>query len=324
MRPRRSVQAGGILGAAALAALLGAAPGHGAEDYPSKPVTLVIPVGAGGSHDLTARAMVSVIPQYLGQPIIIQLRPGGGGAIGSQQVASAKPDGYTVLFGGPGWSTALPAIEGRSVGPEGLVAVARVNYSPVVFIARPDAPFKTLKEMVEWAKANPGKLVHGHTGPWGAGDLPMKQMMKEYGFTAQVVPHDGGGPALLAILGGHIQTTIALTAQSLPHIRAGKLKAIGILDTKRHPALPDVPSSTEQGIKVTYTIWRGVLAPKGTPRPVIERLAEAIKKTTEDKSFQALIKQLGDEPGYLGPDEFQREWQKEYDLHKEIARVFKK
>lgn len=312
------------LAATALALALAAAPVPAAEDFPTKPVTLIIPVGPGGSHDLTARAMVSVIPHYLGQPIIIQLRPGGGGAIGSQQVASAKPDGYTVLFGGPGWASALPAIEGRSVGPEGLVAVARINYSPVVFMAHPDAPFKTLKEMVGWAKANPGKLIHGHTGPWGAGDLPMKQMMKEYGFQAQIVPYDGGGPALLAILGGHIQTTIALTAQSLPHIRAGKLRPIGILDAKRHPELPEVPTSVEQGINVTYSIWRAVLAPKGTPRPVIEKLADAIKKTTEDKSFQALIKQLGDEPGYAGPDEFAKEWQKEYELHKEIAKVFKK
>ena len=295
-----------------------------AEDFPTKPVTLILPVGAGGSHDLTARPMVPLFQQYLGQPLIIQLKPGGGGAIGSQQVASAKPDGYTLLFGGPGWSSALPAIEGRSVGPEGLVAVARVNYSPVVFIARPDAPFKTLKEMVEWAKANPGKLVHGNTGSWGAGDLPMKQMMKEYGFQAQIVPHDGGGPALLAILGGHIHTTIALTAQSLPHIQAGKLRAIGILDTKRHPDLPEVPTSVEQGINVTYTIWRGVLAPKGTPRPVIEKLAAGIKKITEDKAFREAIKQLGDEPGYLGPDEFAKEWQREYDLHKEIAKVYKK
>ena len=321
---RQTSHAGWILGTAALVVVLAWAPVLAAEDYPTKAVTLVIPVGAGGSHDLTARAMVSVIPQYLGQPVIIQLRPGGGGAIGSQQVTSAKPDGYTVLFGGPGWSTALPAIEGRSAGPESLIAVARVNYSPVVFIARTDAPFKTLKEMVEWAKANPGKLIHGHTGPWGAGDLPMKQMMKEFGFQAQIVPHDGGGPALLAILGGHIHTTIALTAQSLPHIKAGKLHAIGVLDTKRHPDLPDVPTSVEQGINVTYTIWRAVLAPKGTPRPAVERLADAIKKTTEDKSFQALIKQLGDEPGYAGPDEFAKEWQKEYDLHKEIAKVFKR
>ena len=312
------------LGVAALAVALAAAAGLAAEEFPTKPVTLIIPVGAGGSHDLTAREMVPVIQQYLGQPLIVELRPGGGGAIGSNQVAKAKPDGYTLLLGGPGWSSALPAIEGRSVGPEGLVAVARVNYSPDLFVARPDAPFKTLKEMVSWAKANPGKLVHGNTGPWGAADIPMKQMMKEYVFQAQIVPYDGGGPALLAILGGHVMVTGLLTAQSLPHIQAGKLRPLAILDTKRHPDLPDVPTSVEQGINVTYTIWRGVLAPKGTPRPIIERLAAAIKKTTEDKAFIAGIKKLGDEPGYLGPDEFAKEWQREYELHKEIGREFKK
>jgi len=320
---RHTSRAGGFL-AAALAVGLAGAPGYAAEDYPTKPVTLIIPVGAGGSHDLTARAMVSVIHQYLGQPIIIQLRPGGGGAIGSHQVADAKPDGYTVLFGGPGFNSTLPAIEGRSVGPDGLVAVARVNYSPVVFIAKPDAPFNTMKEMVEWAKANPGKLIHGNTGPWGAGDLPMKQMMKEYGFQAQIVPHDGGGPALLAILGGHIHTTIALTAQLLPQIKAGKLRAIGVLDTKRHKDLPDVPTSVEQGINVTYTLWRAVLAPKGTPRPVVDKLADAIKKTTEDKSFQALVKQMGDEPGYAGPDDFTKEWRAEFEAHRALGRIYKK
>lgn len=312
----------GVLAATFLA--LVATSAWAAEVFPTKPVTLVIPVGAGGSHDLTARAVVAVIAQYLGQPMLVELRPGGGGAIGSNQVASAKPDGYTLLFGGPGWSSALPAIEGRSVGPDRLVAVARVNYSPVILLARPEAPFKTLKEMVEWAKAHPGELVHGTTGPWGASDLPMKQMMRDYNFQAKLVPYDGGGPALLALLGGHVQTTFGLTAQSLPHIRAGKLRALAVMDTKRHHDLPEVPSSVEQGINVTYNIWRGVLAPKATPRPVIERLAEAIKKTTEDKSFQALVKQLGDEPGYLGPDDFAKEWQREYDVHKELAKAFKK
>jgi tripartite-type tricarboxylate transporter receptor subunit TctC len=310
------------LAAVGLAVVAGAAAGQKA--YPGKPVTLVIPVGAGGSHDLTARALVAVVPQYLGQPMLVELRPGGGGAIGSNQVAGARADGYTLLFGGPGWSTALPAIEGRSVGPDRLVAVARVNYSPIILLARPDAPFKTLKEMIEWAKAHPGELVHGHTGPWGASDLPMKQMMREHGFQAKLVPHDGGGPAMLAILGGHVQTTFSLTAQSLPHLKAGTLRALAVMDGKRHRDLPDVPTSVEQGVNVTYVLWRGVLAPKATPRPVIEKLAEAIKKSTEDKSFQALVRQLGDDPGFLGPDEFQKAWLQEYEVHKEVAKAFKK
>ena len=135
------------------------------KEFPTKPVTLIIPVGAGGSHDLTARAVTSVAINYLGQPIIIQLKPGGGGAIGSEQVAKAAPDGYTLLFGGMGWSSTLPAVEGRSKGPDDLMAVCRINYSPTILVARADAPFKTLKEMIDYAKANPEKLIFANTGP---------------------------------------------------------------------------------------------------------------------------------------------------------------
>jgi tripartite-type tricarboxylate transporter receptor subunit TctC len=204
------------------------------------------------------------------------------------------------------------------------MAAARVNYSPAVLFSTMDAPFKTMKEMVEYAKANPGKVIHGNTGPWGLSDLPMKQAMKDYNFDVKIVPYDGGGPALTALLGGHIQTSIFLTAQSLPHIRAGKIRALAVLDTKRHPDLPDVATSVEQGINVTAILWRAVLAPKGTPRPIIEKLASAVKQTTEDPSFKAAIKQLGDVPGYAGPDEFTSIWQKEFETTKELAKAFKK
>jgi tripartite-type tricarboxylate transporter receptor subunit TctC len=295
-----------------------------AEDFPSKPVTLVIPVGAGGSHDLTARALASVAPQYLGQPLIIELKPGGGGAIGEDLVAKSKPDGYTLVFGGPGWSSALPAIEGRSHGPDTLMAVAKINHSPVALMVNANRPWTTLKEMVEWAKANPGKLVHATTGPWGAADLPMKQMMKEYHFTAQLVPYDGGGPALLAILGGHADSSINPLAQTLPHIKAGKLRALAILDTKRESDLPEVLTAKEQGFDVVYTLWRAVLAPKGTPRPIIDKLASAFKLMTEDKSFQALVKQMGDDVNYLGPDEFGKVWRAEYESDRELGKFYKK
>ncbi len=140
-----------------------------ADEFPTKPVTLIIPVGAGGSHDLTARAVTSVADNYLGQPIIVQLKPGGGGAIGSEMVAKAAPDGYTLLFGGMGWSTTYPAVEGRSKGPDDLMAVCRINYSPTIIAARADAPYKTFKEMLAYAKANPDKLIFGNTGPLGTG-----------------------------------------------------------------------------------------------------------------------------------------------------------
>jgi putative tricarboxylic transport membrane protein len=295
-----------------------------AEDFPSKPVTLVVPVGAGGSHDLTARALASVASQYLGQPLIIELKPGGGGAIGEDFVAKSRPDGYTLVFGGPGWSSTLPAVEGRSHGPDTLMAVAKINHSPVALMVNADRPWKTLKEMVEWARANPGKLVHATTGPWGAADLPMKQLMKEYHFTAQLVPYDGGGPALLATLGGHADSSINPLAQTLPHIRGGKLRALAILDTRRENDLPDVPTAREQGFDVVYTLWRAVLAPRGTPRPLIDKLASAFKLMTEDKSFQVLVKQMGDDVSYLGPDEFEKVWRAEYESDRELGKFYKK
>jgi tripartite-type tricarboxylate transporter receptor subunit TctC len=295
-----------------------------AENFPAKPITLIIPVGAGGSHDLTARALTSVATDYLGQPVIVQLKPGGGGAIASTLVANAAPDGYTLLFGGPGYNTTLPAIEGRSKGPDDLVPICRINYSREIVTVRSDAPYKTFKEMLDWAKENPGKLVFGNTGPWGAGDLPWKLIMKQTGITSRSVPHDGGGPAMVALLGGHVDVTIGLTAYTLPQIKAGKVRALAVLDDRRDPKMPDVPTCKEYGVDVNYVVWRSVLAPKGIPRPIVDKLAEGFKRMTEDKSVTAMIKQYGDEVYYLGPDEFEKLWREEYKVHKELGITFKK
>jgi tripartite-type tricarboxylate transporter receptor subunit TctC len=295
-----------------------------AQEYPTKPVTLVIPFGAGGSHDLTARAVTSVAADHLGQPMLVQLKPGGAGAIASDFVSKAAPDGYTLLFGGTGPNTTVPAIEGRSKGPDDFVAVCRINYSPAVIIARADAPYKTFKEMVAWAKANPGKLVFGNTGPWGAGDLSWKMIIKETGIDTKNVPHDGGGPALVALLGGHVDVSGLFSAQTLPHIQAGKLRALAVTDTQRDPAMKDVPTCKEAGVNMVYLMWRGVLAPKGTPRAVVEKLAAAFKKMTEDKSVASMINKLGDEINYMGPDGFSKFWREEYETQKELGKIFKK
>ena len=295
-----------------------------AQEYPGKPVTLVIPFGAGGSHDLTARAVTSVAADYLGQPMLVQPKPGGGGAIASEFVAKAVPDGYTLLFGGSGPNSTLPAIEGRSKGPDDFVAVCRVNYSPAVIIARADAPYKTFKEMLTWAKANPGKLVFGNTGPWGAGDLSWKMIIKETGIDTKNVPHDGGGPALVALLGGHVDVSGLFSAQTLPHIQAGKLRPLAVTDIRRDPAMKNIPTCKEEGVNIFYVMWRGALAPKGTPRVVVERLAAAFKKMGEDKSVVPMINKLGDEINYLGPDEFAKFWREEYETQKDLGKTFKK
>lgn len=295
-----------------------------AQEFPTKPITLIIPFGPGGASDLTARAFVGAAPEALGQPVIIQLKPGGGGAIASDIVAKAAPDGYTLLMGGPGPNTTLPAIEGRSRGPEDLAAVCRINYSAMLTLVPANAPYKTFKELIQYAKAHPGQLKFGHAGIWGGPDLLWKQIQLKAGITAKIIPYDGGAEAMVGLLGGHIDVSCLAPTQSTPHIKAGKLRALSISDAKRDPDLPDVPTLREEGVDVVNLLWKGIMAPKTTPRPVIDKLASAFKKMLEDPSSIAMIKKLGDNFHYLGPDELTKFWREEYEAHKELGKVFKK
>jgi len=295
-----------------------------AQEFPTKPVSLIIPFGPGGASDLTARAFVGAAHEYLGQPVIIQLKPGGGGAIASDIVAKAAPDGYTLLMGGPGPNTTLPAIEGRSRGPDDLAAVCRINYNAMLTLVPAGAPYKTMQEFVQYAKANPGKLRFGHTGIWGGPDLLWKSIQVKAGISAKIIPYDGGAEALIGLLGGHIDVACLFPTQSTPHIKGGKIRALAVSDSKRDPDFPDVPTLQEAGVDVVSVVWKGVLAPKSTPRPVIDKLALAFKKMSEDKSSLAMIRQLGDNFHYQTPDELTQFWRQEYEAHKELGKMFKK
>jgi tripartite-type tricarboxylate transporter receptor subunit TctC len=295
-----------------------------AADFPTKPITLVVPLKPGGSHDLTARAVTSVATEALGQPIVSLYKPGAGGALGTEAVANAAPDGYTLLLGGPGWNSTLPAVEGRSKGPDDLDPVCLINYSSAIVTVKADAPFKTLKEMLEWAKNNPGKLVVGSTGTWGNVDLAWKMIAKETGITARVVPYDGGAPVTLALLGGQVHVTFMTMTSIMPHVTAGKLRILAVLNDKRLSELPNIPTAKEQGLNVVNLLWRGVIAPKNTPRPIVDKLAAGFKKMTENPSVIKTIASLGDDVNYMGPDEFKKFWQDEYKSHREIGKLFKK
>lgn len=294
------------------------------QEFPTKPITLIIPFGPGGASDLTARTFVGAAHEALGQPMIIQLKPGGGGAIASDYVAKAPPDGYTLLMGGPGPNTTLPAVEGRSRGPDDLAAVCRINYNAMLTLVPADAPYKTFQDLIQYAKANPNKLRFGHAGIWGGPDLLWKQIMLKAGISTKVVPYDGGAEALVALLGGHIDVACLFPTQSTPHIKARKIRALAVSDSKRDPEFPDVPTIQECGVDVVNIVWKGILAPKATPRPVIDKLALGFKKMLEDKSSIAMIRKLGDNYHYLGPDELAKFWREEFEAHKELGKVFKK
>ena len=309
-----------------LAVILGASVYAGpaaAQDFPTKPIELALPFGPGGSHDLTARALVSVAHQYLGQPLLVVLKPGGGGAVGSQYVSKAKPDGYTLLFGGTGPNTIFPLVQKAPTGPDQFLPVARINHSPTIFAVRADAPWKTFREVIDHAKRNPGKFNFANTGPWGAADFPMRMIARAAGIDYNNIPYDGGGPALLAVLGGHADATFGFSAQFLPQIAAGKIRVLAVSDTKRIHDLPNVPTLREEGIDVVFTMWRTVLAPKGIPQAAVEKLEAALRQVSQDKSFQALIKQLGDEIHFLGGKEFESVWRQEYEAFARVTAAAK-
>ena len=299
-----------------------------AQEYPTKPVTIVIPQPPGGASDLTFRAVTSVAADYLGQPIINKLMPGGIVAIGSDYVAKAPPDGYTLLAGALGWNTALPATEGRAKGPDDLVAVCRINYNPTIICAKAGAPFKTWKQLMAWVQENPGKLTVGTPGPWSPPDMAWKLIVQQTGIKVRIVPFDGGGTMFTALLGGHVDVGHARPIMYYPYKGTGKLVPLLILDEKRHPDMPDAPTGIEEGlgskINVVSRPWAGVMAPKATPRPIVDKLSVAFKKMVEDKTVIAMLKQFGDEVNYLGHDEFTKYWREEYEYYKELGKAFKK
>ncbi|HVP80768.1 MAG TPA: tripartite tricarboxylate transporter substrate binding protein [Thermodesulfobacteriota bacterium] len=299
-----------------------------AKEYPTKPITLVVPSGPGSATDLLMRAVTSVAADYLGQPILVKLVPGGGGAIGCELAAKAPSDGYTLLAGSSSWSTGLPAIEGRSRGLEDFVPVCRINYSPTILIARVDAPFKTFKQMMEWVKGNPGKMTVSSPGPWTPPDVVWKYLMKITGSSFKIVPFQGGGDATVALLGGHVDAGTAIPSMAMPYRGTGKMTFLLLLDEKRHPDFPDVPTSAEENLdRIINTLgcaWRGILVPKGTSAAVVESLAIGFKKMSEDKSVQSLLQKSGEKIYYLGPGEFRKVWESEYDAYKELGKLYKK
>ncbi len=297
----------------------------GAQDFPTKPINLVIPLAAGGSNDLTARTFVHLAPEILGQPMIVQCKPGGGGAIGSEIVAQAKPDGHTLLFGHSNCNSVLPAAEGRSKGPDDLAPVCRINVMDYILVTRADSPFKTFKEMIAWAKANPGKLTFASLGPRGWTSYEWRNLEIKTGIKTRMVIFDGGGEIVPALLGGHVQLGMFFPSNMVSYFKAGTLRPVAVYGAKRYAHLPNVPTVQEEGYTQATPggVWKGVMAPKGTPRPIIDKLALGFKKMTEHPQAVANMKQLVDEFVYQGPDDFAKFWREDYETFKKLAATIK-
>lgn len=319
---KRQLRKGGLVFTVLITLSLLAGGIAGGQTFPTKPITVVLS-SIGGNTDLTLRAVSSVAEKYLGQPLIIQHKVGGGGTIAADLVARAEPDGYTLLGGTIGSICTIPAVTGRSKGPNDLLAICRVSAPPVILTTRLDRPWKDLKGMIAWAKANPNQLKVGAQGAWSPGDAAWRAFAKETSVSGRVVMYDGGGQTMMAVLGGHVDIAPGMITHSGSQIKAGKIGCLAIFDDRRSPELPDVPTAKEQGLNVVFHNWVAMVAPKGTPRPIIDKLATAFKQMTEDPLAIDMMKKIGENFRYTGTDEFTKIWRAEYEYYKELGKISK-
>ena len=255
-----------------------------AQAWPTKPIRLVVPFAPGGSSSIVARLAGAEMSKGLGQQVIIDNKPGGGGNIAMNEVAHADPDGYTLIIGhigslavNPYMYEKLPYNVDRDFAPVSLLAIV-----PAIFVVHADVPAKDLREFVALAKKNPGKLNYGSAGNGSAGHLAMEYLKQATGIDIQHVPYKGTGPNITDLVAGRTQAASAGTPPLIPHVKSGKLRVIAVGTAKRLHSLPDVPTVAEQGYPGFETAqWYGINAPAKTPEAVIRRLAEEAAKAAK-------------------------------------------
>jgi len=267
-----------------------------AQPYPSRPITLVETFGAGGPTDVVARLAAQQLAARLGKPVVVQNIAGAGGSVGAAKVAQSAPDGYTVLFGTLGTQAfnlgiykRLPYDPVKDFEPVALL----VRY-PLVLVVNPDAPYRTLGEFLSYAKARPGQLSYGSGGTGSTAHVGCHLFNTTAGIEATHVPYRSTAPATIDLIGGNIQYLCDLITTAVPNIQAGKTRALAISTRTRSPALPDVPTLDEAGLRgfEAYT-WNALFVPKGTPKEVIARLREAAVAGLREPEVQPTLRQLG-------------------------------
>jgi tripartite-type tricarboxylate transporter receptor subunit TctC len=306
--------AAAVMAALAVLPILAAAAAV-AQPYPNRPVKIIVPTPAGGPVDVMARLLANALPAFLGQNVIVENRAGAGNTLGSKVAAAADPDGYTLLVSAASGLIMSPMVY-KSAGYDenSFAPIALVAETPQVLVAHPSAPFGSVAELVAYAKANPGKLNYS-TG--GAGTLPhlTAELFKQLsGANIVHVPYKGGGPALTDVVAGQIQLTFDTVGTSLQFIRDGRLKALAVSNPARLPELPDVPTMPELGYPAINTgAWVAILAPLGTPRPIIERLNQATNDALNSPAMRDPLMRLGAQPRGGAPEDLARHMKAEHD-----------
>ena len=277
-----------------------------AQAWPAKPVRIVVPLGAGGFADVPARILAPKLGAQLGASVFVENRPGAGSTIGADHVAKAEPDGHTLLF------TATPHVISAWLYKKlqydaltSFVPLALVASGPYVLVVHPELQVHSVAELVAAAKAQPGKIDYASSGNGSAQHLVTALFATAAGIDINHVPYKGSGQAMQDVIGGRVKVHFAGVPNVLNHVRAGKLRALGVTTTQRWPELPEVPTIAEAGVAgYEATLWLCLLAPAGTPEAVVTRVSQEVGKALQDPEVLKQLRNAGIAPSYLGPQEF--------------------
>ncbi len=277
------------------ASVLLAASAFAQSDYPSKAVKIIVPFPAGGTSDVMGRLVAEELGKILKQPFIVDNVGGAGGVIGTEKGAKSVSDGYTLIQTGVGQSAVAHGLDSnvKYNSITDFVHISQVNSGPNLLVVHPSLPFKTVKELVAYAKANPGKLDYGYT-PAASGHMAMELFKQTTGIFMTGIPYRGGGPMMTDMLGGTIKIMFINQDTALQHVKAGKLRPLAVTSAQRNPLYPDVPTVAESGYKGFEAIsWSGISAPKGTPKAVTDKLDAAMQEVLKSPTFRARLESIG-------------------------------
>ena len=286
-----------------------------AQEYPNKPVTMVVPFPPGGVADIVGRPLAAQMEKVLKQPVVVVNRTGAGGALGMASVAKSAPDGYTILMGLSSISIfpISDRINGKTPSYEmkDFAPIALITADPTVLVVSADSPWKNLKEFVASAKAYPGKINYSSSGVYGTLHVAMEIFANAAGVQLFHIPYQGGGPALTALLGGQVHALASGPAPAVGQIKAGKVRALASWSTERLALLPDIPTFKELGYDAEFYIWSGVFAPAAVPSPVLDRLRAAVREAATSAEFKGTMEKVQTPINYLDAPAFRSYWEKD-------------
>ncbi|HEX2552244.1 MAG TPA: tripartite tricarboxylate transporter substrate binding protein [Microvirga sp.] len=309
-----------LIGLSLLAGLAGPA---AAQDYPTRNVRIVVPFGAGGPADVYARFVGQHLSEAFKQPFVIENKPGAGALIGTDEAAKAAPDGYTLLMMSNTHTTNETLIAKKNYQlMRDFVPVAPINSSDLLMVIHPDVPAKTLAEFIALAKSKPGALNYASSGPGTPYHMAGELFKAMTGTDIVHVPHRNSGEARNSVIGGHVQMMIDAITTTAPTVQGGQVRALGTTGPKRSDVLPDVPTIAEAGVpKYDATIWLGIMAPAGTPKPIVDRLNAEINRMLAKPEVQQAWAKQGAVPMIMNPAEFDRYLRADIEKWAEVVRV---